>query len=254
MDRSEQEINEMKLFSRQISAEDLHFLFDLALKGERDQTLCHDSQLALDVLLLKLSQSPRLEKLIPLNPFLEENPSPFQAESLNKPVSSTKDLLPKNKSSAFLESKMENNENKKESSLKVTENEAKSWLDFIEFLRSKNSILAGVAANLSLKEVSETGFVFYEPSAPFVKEKIIQSENLQFLTEQLKIFFNSDKNFSIQFQDFDKIKEAIATPENLKQQQKNEYLRNQAHLDPVIQKLKQVFEGNIGPVKRMDSK
>ena len=96
--------------------------------------------------------------------------------------------------------------------------------------------------------------MFYEPSAPFVKEKIIQPENLQFLTEQLQLFFKSDQSFTIQFQDFDQISESIATPEKLKQQKESEYLLNQVHLDPVIQKLKRVFEGNIGPVRREDFK
>ena len=71
VNRSHQEIEELKNFSKKISYEDLLFLFDLSLKGERDLNFCHDSQLALEVLLLKLSQAPRLENLVPLNPFLE---------------------------------------------------------------------------------------------------------------------------------------------------------------------------------------
>lgn len=250
VNRSEQEIDEMKSFSCQISAEDLHFLFDLALKGERDQALCHDSQLALDVLLLKLSQSPRLESLIPLNPFLEKNPFAPSSESFNKSVSSETDSLSDSRSSSPVESKFKDNG---QSSSTIIEDGEKSWLDFIQFLKSKNSILAGMAANLSLKKVSEACFIFYAPSAQFVKEKITQPENFQFLIEQLNLFFKSDKKFSIQFQGFDRINQSVATPESLKQQQEQEDLLNQAHLDPVIQKLNQVFEGHIGAIKRLDS-
>ena len=149
VDRSEQEIDEMKAFSGRISVEDLHFLFDLALKGERDQTLCHDSQLALDVLLLKLSQSPRLESLVPLNPFLEGSSPPSQSESFDKPVSSSTNPLPQNKSSS-LESKTEDNSSRKQSL--IIKNESRSWLDFIQFLKSKNSILGGNGSQFVSKE------------------------------------------------------------------------------------------------------
>ena len=72
VNRPEKETEAMKAFSQEIGAEDLHFLFDLALKGERDQALCHDGDLALDVLLLKLAAAPRLERFIPFNPLLPE--------------------------------------------------------------------------------------------------------------------------------------------------------------------------------------
>ena len=73
VNRPDRETEEMKEFSKEISAEDLHFLFDIALKGERDQALCHDGDLALDVLLLKLAGAPRLECFIPFNPLLPES-------------------------------------------------------------------------------------------------------------------------------------------------------------------------------------
>ena len=79
VNRSNEEIEELKVCSSQMSYEDLHFLFDLALKGAKDQVICHDAQLALEVLLLKLSQAPRLENLIPFNPFLEDASSATSA-------------------------------------------------------------------------------------------------------------------------------------------------------------------------------
>ena len=70
--RSQEEIEEMKAFSAPINYEDLHFLFSIALQGERDLSFCHDSLLALDVLLLKLAGAPRLETIAPASPFREE--------------------------------------------------------------------------------------------------------------------------------------------------------------------------------------
>ena len=68
----EAEIEQMKKEIKNISYEDLHFLFDMLLKGERDMAFCHDSQLALEVLLLRLCGAPRLESITPFNPLILE--------------------------------------------------------------------------------------------------------------------------------------------------------------------------------------
>ena len=63
---SRQEIEQMKKESEKISYEELHFLFDMLLKGEKEMALCHDSQLVLEVLLLRFCSAPRLESIVPL--------------------------------------------------------------------------------------------------------------------------------------------------------------------------------------------
>ena len=66
------EIEEMKKETENISAEELHLLFDMLLKGEREMALCYDSQLVLEVLLLRLCSAPRLEQILPLTQTFEE--------------------------------------------------------------------------------------------------------------------------------------------------------------------------------------
>ena len=67
---SQREIEQMKENIQNSTSEDLHFLFDMLLKGEREISMCHDHQLALEVLLFRFCDSPRLENLTPLNPLM----------------------------------------------------------------------------------------------------------------------------------------------------------------------------------------
>lgn len=236
VNRSNQEMEEMKTFSSQISPEDLHFLFDMALKGERDMNLCHDSQLTLEVLLLRLSQTPRLESLIPLNPFAEEKSTLSEKSTSNKEVSSKPS------------SQQEFSSNHKKKPTSFTKEET-LWLQFIEFLTPRNPSLAGTLANLSLKEQLGNNFIFFEPSFEYIKTKIMEPETFLFLKKQLNLFLKSPTNeFTIQFQNSLK-KEPSLTLKTLKQKKEKDELLKEAHLDPFIQKLNQTFEGDIKSIQ-----
>ena len=64
---SETEINHLKQLGEAASYEDIHLVFDMLLKAERDLAFCHDKHMALEMLLLRLSQAPRVEFIAPLN-------------------------------------------------------------------------------------------------------------------------------------------------------------------------------------------
>ena len=64
---SEMEISYLKQLGDTSSYEDLHLVFDMLLKAERDLAFCHDKHIALEMLLLRLSQAPRVEFIAPLN-------------------------------------------------------------------------------------------------------------------------------------------------------------------------------------------
>ena len=238
VNRSNQEVEEMKAFSSQISTEGLHFLFDMALKGERDMNSCHDSQLALEVLLLKLSQAPRLESLVPLNPFAEEKSTLSEKSNPDKTFSK---LTSQQESSS--------NHEKKPKDSTTFKKEETLWLQFIEFLNPRNPSLAGTLANLSLKEQLGNSFIFFEPSFEYIKTKIMEPETFQFLKKQLNLFLKSPANdFTIQFQNSLK-KEPSLTLKALKQKKENDELFKEAHHDPFIQKLNQTFEGDIKSIQ-----
>ena len=70
----QEEINRKKKLISSISYEQLHFLFDMLLKGEREITLCYDSELVLEVLLLRLCSAPQIETLAPFY-FIKKPPA-----------------------------------------------------------------------------------------------------------------------------------------------------------------------------------
>ena len=65
---SKEEIQRKKELLNLISYQDLHFLFDMLLKGEQEIRLSHDSTLVLEVLLLRICSAPQLEHIVPFSP------------------------------------------------------------------------------------------------------------------------------------------------------------------------------------------
>lgn len=63
LDLPESEIEALKALGQKASAEDIHLLFDMALKGAADLLRAQDPQVLLEMLFLRMSQAPRIENL-----------------------------------------------------------------------------------------------------------------------------------------------------------------------------------------------
>jgi len=100
LDLPDQEIEELKKFSENLSEEDVHLLFDMTLKGTTDVVRAQDPRIVLEMLLLRLSQAPRLisiEKLIaqmgagkiPSVATASPSPSPSSSSSSSSSISTS---------------------------------------------------------------------------------------------------------------------------------------------------------------------
>jgi DNA polymerase-3 subunit gamma/tau len=63
LDLPEQEIEELERVSKNLSNEDVHLMFDMTLKGVTDILRAQDPRIVLEMLLLRLSQAPRLTSI-----------------------------------------------------------------------------------------------------------------------------------------------------------------------------------------------
>ncbi len=66
VDLPDNEIASLKEITQELSEEDLHFLFDMCLKGVNDLLRSQDSRIVLEMLLLRMSAAPRIASLAAL--------------------------------------------------------------------------------------------------------------------------------------------------------------------------------------------
>ena len=113
---SEEEIQRKKELASLISYEQLHFLFDMLLKGEREMNLSHDSELVLEVLLLRMCSAPQLELIAPFSP---QNQSSRQAIQNSSSPPSSKITNPLNKNQKLKSDSSSTQDSSKNSFLKT---------------------------------------------------------------------------------------------------------------------------------------
>ncbi|HEX4924724.1 MAG TPA: DNA polymerase III subunit gamma/tau [Bdellovibrionales bacterium] len=83
VDLPDSEIEHLRKLSSSLSEEDLHLLFDMALKGGQDFLRSQDPRLVLEMLLLRMSQAPRIESLFALSS--GQAPAPAREPAAPKP-------------------------------------------------------------------------------------------------------------------------------------------------------------------------
>ena len=238
---SEREIERMKEETASASYEGLHFLFDMLLKAERELAFCHDSQLALEVLLLRFCAAPRLESLAPLSPLKGggEGGPPEKLRSLSRQARGQKGGL-----------------SQKPGEKPPLKNPAgdKSFergFEFVEFLRKRDQALAGLAENLSLRQKSPGHFCFGAPKKnPFLQDKIAQSSVRGSLEKQLRDFLRCPEKTRIEFSSG---KEGDLSLREEREEREKSRLLSQAQKNPFVQEITSLFGGTISrAVKRSE--
>ena len=232
-----EEIEFMKQEIQTIPSEELHFLFDMLLKGEKEMSFCQDSEMLLEVLLLRLCSAPRIEEIIPLSSIKKESSNPSQNKNL---VDSKKKILLKAKPKEKLPEK------EKAEPLKNFE---KSF-EFIEYLRKKDKSLAGLIENLSFKKKSSKLFYLFIPeSFSFFKKRVEDKSFCKMLEQELSLFLNTKEKLKINF--FFKKNSLISLREEKKSLEESQLLK-QAGDHPFVSQVTKLFDGRIKSVKKID--
>ncbi len=288
---SKEEIERIKKELAFISYEDLHFLFDMMLKGQKELAFCHDSQLTLEILLLRFCHAPRLESLAPLKPLFEPEGKPLlpNKKTSLKPNKKTDSidsrLQEKNMSSSSLAKSPEPPLKKpspkfsKKTDLmdsRVRENDmpsppppeeklktaipAKSvtpdsdWrFNFLDFLKKKDPAFSAVMENLILKQKSQQYFSLSLPEGAFsyLSNKIKEPAFLRLLENQLTKFFNLKERAQVEVQNNLEKHLSLKAKKELIEK---ESLLSQAEKDPFVREVKDIFGGEIKPAGKSNKK
>ncbi len=263
---SKQEIQSLKAMCAETSYEDLHFLFDMLLKGEQEISLSFASRMVLEVLLLRVCQSPRIESILPFSILKEgeEKPSKTRPEVVKKNSEEIKsqeiesqEILKKQVEP--LKQEFKNKINPKEQPLKEPSKEktlSKTKKDFdhfgfLDFLRGVDSGLSSLFEHLSFKEKNQTSYIYLLPEAfSYMKNKLTDTKTHKFLEQKLNEYLQTDSKISIKFETSLKANRNLKTE---KKEQDQKILLKQIQEDPFIKDVTEVFQGNIKSVSKETS-
>ena len=231
---SSEEIKFMKQEIDGISSEELNFLFDMLLKGEREIALCQDSEMFLEVLLLRLCSAPRIEEITPFSSVKKSPPLPLKSSSSQTKKPAPPELKPSAESSQE----------------KKLFGDFEERFEFVEYLRKKNQALAGLIEKLSFKQKSSTLFCFHAPdSFSYLKKKLEDKSLHNQLEQELSLFLQTKENVKINFL-FKK--EPFLSLSSEKKILENKKLLKQAKANSFVNQITAVFDGKIKSVKKID--
>lgn len=241
---SQQEIEQMKQEIANINYEELHFLFDMLLKGEREMAFCYDNQLVLEVLLLRFCGSPRLENIIPLNPLSLEK----KKTEINKKNNFVSSVKSESQGVSFIKKSLNEKLSGHPESGEINSENFEKRFDFLEFLKKKDQTLMALVENLYLKEKSPKHFCFAVPKKfSYLKNKITDSSCHELLENQLTEFLKSKEKVKIEFLCVE-MKELNLREE--KEIMEKDRLLKQAQENPFVNEVKRLFKGEIKSVTK----
>lgn len=228
------EIAALTDLAKKTSEEDLHLLFDMALKGGNDIPKAQDPRIVLEVSLLRMAAAPQITDLESLLRGGARLGSRVKASSTMGPAKVTKVTGP----------------------VYVTgDNLQEKWLAFVDKARQDEALFAAKIENLLF--VKEEGHVLslgVPPKLAFLKEQMNDSSIRAKLQGLIDSYWGAGYSFQV-LSGRDPIEgESAQTLMQKKTQQAEDELRRQIDENPMVKAAQVVFKGHIKAVTEIAEK
>lgn len=213
LDLSESEIKTLSSIIKESSSEDIHMLFDMALKGASDLTKCENPQIVLEMILIRIANAPKVESLLK-NYRINNNVAPVNT---GKTIRANKNSKPQN------------------------------FRNFVDFVEEQNKAhIASVLGNCHFEEIKNDLFVInLDKDKQPVEFKTLEKYKTEVET-LIESFYN--KKLKLQIQKNSKHSAISKTPnEEIEDEVKKnkDELKKQIESEPVVQDLKKIFNSDI---------
>lgn len=216
----------LKELAQNASNEEIHFLFDMTLKGREDLTKSFDPHIALEMVLLRMSQAGQIEEVF------SRNATACKQQMSEKPIELEKETKQEKLSMKLKKSSLPASY----SSEKKTN--FKQWEKFVHFAGEKDSRFASHLKRFSAHQQGlHKAVLGYSSSALFLKEKVkdknfqqkLEKYALEFFKEKIKFQFILDDSLSL----------------SKDESQKKEKFLKEMESHPVAQKISNLFQAQV---------
>lgn len=222
----------LKELIQNISNEEIHFLFDMALKGREDLIKSFDPNITLEMILLRMSQAPQIEEVLSrdiISGSLRSEKPALKKEAVQK-VKAPTDIP---EASQFVSNEKE-------------QKGSKQWTGFIQSIEVKDARFASQLKRFSVCQwTAQKVELGYPSSALFLKEKIknrvfrkkLEEYASEFFNKKVKFHFVLDDSFSFSKEESEKEKKLLQETES----------------HPVAQKIANLFQAQVVSVDKHTS-
>jgi DNA polymerase-3 subunit gamma/tau len=249
VDLPETEISLLKDFATKIGDEDIHLMFDLALKAAQDVGRHHDARLVLEVVLLRMASAPRVSQLIAIASKTSLAPTTAVESRPPRPSSNDGAAGPKLRSATTVDvgSRLEN----------PPATPTDRWSDFVNKVKKVNAIVGAQLENTYLKTLSANAVVLGIPAKlKFLQVKLGDKEFQKKISNYLLTFWGQDLSINIEVDEDAPVAESLtpkATEEKIKRD-RDESLRQAVENHPLVKNTQNVFKTQIKAINPSNQK
>lgn len=275
LEMPESEIQTLNEMSQRLSEEDIHMLFDMALKGGNDIPRAQDPRIVLEVTLLRMASAPKLVDLKTLlqngvptshsaggaRPYTPPVTPPAKghdrlAEAQKVPevpkgIDAMKAALEKAKTThvkAEAAAKPAAPVTKSAEPVKkmaAGNTPADKWVDFVDLIRQDDALFAAKVENLLFsKEEGKLLTLGVPPKLTFLKEQMADTQVRKKLQGFIDSYWGAGYSFEV-IMGRDQTGESASSLQQKKQQMAEEDLRNKIAENPMVKAAQDVFKGQI---------
>ena len=225
VDLSDEEIEHLRKLSAQLGQEDIHLLFDMALKGTQDLLRAQDTRVVLEMLLLRMTAAPRIKDL-----------ANFRSSSAVSP-SATTTVAPQ------VEEK------------KITLSShpsADKWLELVNKIKSVNSMMGAKLDHLKFVDLKDQSILLSIPDQyKFLTDQVNDAEFQKKVTNYMNTFWGKTYKIELVEKTVAKKEKAVTAHELVKKReaadQKN--LEKDIEKHPLVKSLNQHFDTELTSIK-----
>lgn len=257
----ESEFQELATFTQKSSSEDIHHLFDLLLKAIQDLAKSQDSYIVLEVLLLRLASSPRIDDLQTLLKGISQPGSMAAAPIAGVRVPSTppvmaagKPAAPKNMAPSAAAAQAPTPQRAAPASGFVAgKNPEDRWLMFIDRVRATDPLFGAKLENLIfVNEENKKLMLGVSKTNAFLKDLLSDNENKKKLQGFVDSFWGSGYSFTVTNSGETQGVSAQVMVQK-KTAQNEELVKQKIMSDPKVLAAQRVFNGTIKSVSEIKS-
>ncbi len=276
------ELQALNDLSQRLSEEDIHMLFDMALKGGSDIPRAQDPRIVLEVILLRMASAPKLADLKTLlangpqashsaggaRPYVPPVAPPVPGHQRLKESQSVPEVpmgLEKMKS-AFADNKKSSSakasdfakatsdttasspaapEKPEEPKLATGSNSTERWMSFVELLRQDDALFAAKIENLLfVKEEGKLLTLGVPTKLVFLKDQMADTQVRKKLQGFIDSYWGAGYSFEVLMKG-DQTGESAQALQQKKVQLAEDEIRNKITNNPMVKAAQEAFQGQI---------
>ena len=249
VDLAAEEIEHLKKISTDLSAEDIHLLFDMALKGSADLHKAQEPRVVLEMVLLRMSVAPRIQSLMNMQ-FTVGASAPTAGSQAPTRAQINSDSTHTQSSGRTSLQNMAPSAPASTGSPAISSDEAK-WLDLVDKIKKVNGVVAAKVEHMHvLKLTSDTLELGIPEQYKFLTAQVNDAAFKKKMANYVTTFWGV--NLAVTFKEIAAQKSDTKSANQLTQKKTaddKQKLQDEVENHPLVKSAKNIFSTQITSIK-----